>query len=152
MVDWTVSGGSVRPVQSVVRLKQAFLPRPWIKNQFNIGGRRCLPCQILSWQEQILHMILAKRPRSDRTKNILSPHINHKYNFHHAVFQIRTISATPAMTLTSYNMTRQRSNVFAFIVSSNCGSCCQTSWHWNGNANFWPSKLCYQTGCHRKCM
>ena len=62
---WTVPGGSVRPGQSVVWLKQASLPRPVRKNQFNIGARRCLACQILSWQEQILHMILAKRPRSD---------------------------------------------------------------------------------------
>ena len=72
-------------------------------------------------------MILAKRPRSDGTKKILSPHINHKCNFHDAVFQLRTMSLTPAMTLTSYNVTSQQYNVIAFIVSTNCGSCCQTS-------------------------
>jgi hypothetical protein len=51
--------------QSVIRLKQASSPWSIVKNQFNIGARLCLACQILSWQEQILHMILAKRPRSD---------------------------------------------------------------------------------------
>ena len=45
---WTVPGGSVRPGQSVDRLKQASLPSPKIKNQFNIGARQCPACQILS--------------------------------------------------------------------------------------------------------
>ncbi len=65
--EWTVPGVSVRPEQSVVRLKQASSPWPSCKNQFNIAARQCPACQILSWQEQILHMILAKRPRSDNS-------------------------------------------------------------------------------------
>ena len=35
------------------------------KNQFNIGSRQSPACQIISWQKQILHMILAKRPKID---------------------------------------------------------------------------------------
>ena len=68
MMKWTVPGGSVRPGQSVVRLKQASLSRPRFKNQFNIGGRRCLPCQILSWQEQMKYLNLFKINKTKYTR------------------------------------------------------------------------------------
>ena len=77
--EWTVPGGSAIPGQSVNRLTQAPMPCSDCKNQFNIGARLCLACQILSWQEQILHMILAKRPRSDV---ILRVHTTFIYVYH----------------------------------------------------------------------
>ena len=76
MGEWTVPGCSAIPGQSVTRLKQASLSWSIVKNQFNIGVRQCLTCQILSWQEQILHMILAKRPRSDTEYKYYLPPAN----------------------------------------------------------------------------
>ena len=55
-----------------------------------VGWRRCMACTLLitthyrrqdqgryqlSWKEQILHMILAKRPRSDTVKCLINVHI-----------------------------------------------------------------------------
>ena len=63
--EWAVPSGSARPGQPVARTEQAPVPWPICKNQFNIQAARWAAFQILSWKEQILHMILAKRPRSD---------------------------------------------------------------------------------------
>ena len=63
-------GGSARPGQPVARTEQAPIPWPLFKNQFNIQVVLWTTFQILSWKEQILHMILAKRPRSDTDKSV----------------------------------------------------------------------------------
>ena len=62
---WADPGGTAIPGQPVARTEQAPIPWPRFKNQFNIQATRWVAFQILSWKEQILHMILAKRPRSD---------------------------------------------------------------------------------------
>ena len=51
---WTVPGGSVRPGQPLVRLKQASVPRPRIKNQFNIGARNDVS-ELKTSREKLLH-------------------------------------------------------------------------------------------------
>ena len=63
--EWADPGGSAIPGQPVARTEQAPIPWPSCKNQFNIQAPQWGAFQILSWKEQILHMILAKRPRSD---------------------------------------------------------------------------------------
>ena len=63
--EWADPGGSAIPGQPVARTEQAPIPWPKFKNQFNIQVPQWGTFQILSWKEQILHMILAKRPRSD---------------------------------------------------------------------------------------
>ena len=65
LLGWADPGGSAIPSQPVARTEQAPIPWPRFKNQFNIQATQWVAFQILSWKEQILHMILAKRPRSD---------------------------------------------------------------------------------------
>ena len=65
--EWADPGGSAIPGQPVARTEQAPIPWPSCKNQFNIQVPQWGTFQILSWKEQILHMILAKRPRSDKS-------------------------------------------------------------------------------------
>ena len=65
---WADPGGTAIPGQPVARMEQAPIPWPKFKNQINIQAIRWIAFQILSWKEQILHMILAKRPRSDKER------------------------------------------------------------------------------------
>ena len=77
-LGWADPGGSAIPGQPVARTEQAPIPWPRFKNQFNIQATRWVAFQILSWKEQILHMILAKRPRSDT---------DHRFSQRHTAFR-----------------------------------------------------------------